>query len=40
MSDKQRKVFEETPEYYKSMRMEVPTEKAVPEGELNWGFDY
>ena len=38
MSDKQRKEFEQTPEYYKSMNMEMPSHLRN-EGEENMGFE-
>ena len=38
MSDKQRKEFEKTPEYYKSMNMEMPSHLRN-EGEENMGFE-
>ena len=38
MSDKQRKEFEQTPEYFKSMNMEVPSHLRN-DGEENIGFE-
>ena len=38
MSDKQRKEFEQTPEYYKSMNMVMPSHLRNP-GEENMGFE-
>ena len=38
MSDKQRKEFQQTPEYYKSMNMEIPSHLRN-EGEENMGFE-
>ena len=38
MSDKQRKVFETTPEYFKAMQIDMPT-TPKNNGEINGGYD-
>ena len=38
MSDKQRKVFETTPEYFKAMQIDMPT-TLTNNGEINGGYD-
>ena len=38
MSDKQRKVFEMTPEYFKAMQIDMPT-TLTNNGEINGGYD-